>query len=201
MSDSTDQSFKAITDFMDGRGYVYSSQPEEHRIGFTMGSKQADYRFSILIVEGGDYLKYVAYCPFRVDEKLRLSVAELIVRANYCLLAGKFEMDMSDGEVRFTLSHLIDGVVLSPETVGRLYRSCLFTLDRYMPAFMQHIHAGYTPEDAVFHAELDYHTDRVPDQPKRAKPRSTPPSEKPTDQTEKKPHRRKRDKGQGELPF
>jgi hypothetical protein len=201
MSDFTDASFKAITDFMDGRGYVYSSEPEEFRIGFTMGTNQADYRFSILIVQSGDYLKYVAYCPFRVDEKLRSSVAELIVRANYCLLAGKFEMDMSDGEVRFTLSHLIDGVVLSPETVGRLYRSCLFTLDRYMPAFMQHIHAGYTPEDAVFHAELDYHTDQVPDQPKGVKPKSTPATEKPAGQAAKKPQRRKPHKGQGELPF
>ncbi len=168
MSDSPESSpsFTAITDFMDGRGYLYSSDPEKQRIGFTMGSKEADYRFSIRITHGGDYLQFVAYCPFRVKQELRASVAELITRANYGMLIGKFEMDMSDGEVRFHISHLIDGILLSPDTVGRLYRSCLYTLDRYLPAFMQHIHAGYTPEDAVFHAELEFHADAVKETPK-----------------------------------
>jgi hypothetical protein len=55
-----------------------------------------------------------------------------------------------------------------------------FTMDRYFPAFMQHIHAGYTPEDAVFHAELDYNAERVEETPKpspkpkeKAKPASS----------------------------
>ena len=37
------------------------------------------------------------------------------------------------------------------------------------PSFMQLIHAGYTPEDDVFHAELDIHADRVTDDPKPSK--------------------------------
>jgi hypothetical protein len=41
-------------------------------------------------------------------------------------------------------------------------------MDRYFPALMQHIHAGYTPEDAVFHAELDSHADSVQETPKPA---------------------------------
>jgi hypothetical protein len=39
---------------------------------------------------------------------------------------------------------------------------------------MQHIHAGYTPEDAIFHAELDYNAERVEETPKPApKPKDT----------------------------
>ena len=36
---------------------------------------------------------------------------------------------------------------------------------------MQHIHAGYTPEDAIFHAELDVHAEQVEETPK---PTDTP---------------------------
>jgi len=34
---------------------------------------------------------------------------------------------------------------------------------------MQHIHAGYTPEDAVFHAELDFHAASVVEKKKKPK--------------------------------
>ena len=90
-----------------------------------------------------------------------------------------------------------------------------FTMDRYFPAFMQHIHAGYTPEDAVFHAELDYNADRVeetttPTPTPKAKEKAKPTSSSDTSSTRptpssKKPHRGKSGgegiQGQGELPL
>jgi hypothetical protein len=52
-----------------------------------------------------------------------------------------------------------------------------YTLDSYLPAFMQHIPAGYTPEDAIFHAELDTHVETVQETQKPAtKTEETPPS-------------------------
>jgi hypothetical protein len=52
--------------------------------------------------------------------------------------------------------------------IEKHFMTAYFTTDRYFPAFMQHIHAGYTPEDAVFHAELDYNAERVEETPKPA---------------------------------
>jgi hypothetical protein len=92
-----------------------------------------------------------------------------------------------------------------------------FTMDRYFPAFMQHIHAGYTPEDAVFHAELDYNADRVeettkpapaPKPKEKAKEKAKPASSSDASSTRptpssRKPHRKKSggNQGQGELPL
>ncbi len=147
--------------------------------------------------------------PFRVrDEKLRLSVSELITRANYKMLLGKFEMDLSDGEIRFHVTHLIDGSIFTAETVERLYMAALFTMDRYFPALMQHIHAGYTPEDAVFHAELDSHVDAVQETPKpKVEPKTKNPESAVRKASPKRPRKSARKKdggepsGQGELPI
>ena len=79
---------------------------------------------------------------------------------------GKFEMDMADGEVRFHLTHVIGELGLTSEMIEKHFMTAYFTTDRYFPAFMQHIHAGYTPEDAIFHAELDTHAERVEETPK-----------------------------------
>lgn len=180
MSDSPESSssFQALTDYLDGRKYNYTPFPEENRVAFSVCGHHADYRIQFRITHEGDYFQLVSYYPFRVrDEKLRLSVAELLTRANYKMLVGKFEMDMSDGEIRFQVSHLIDGGIFTAETVERIYMTSLFTLDRYFPALMQHIHAGYTPEDAIFHAELDMQADAVEETPKpspKEKPKSKP---------------------------
>jgi hypothetical protein len=180
MSDSPESSsaFQALTDYLDGRKYNYTPFPEENRVAFSVYGHNADYRIQFRITHEGDYFQLACYYPFRVrDEKLRLSVTELLARANFKMLVGKFEMDMSDGEIRLHASHLIDGGIFTAETVGRIYMIALLMMDRYFPAFMQHIHAGYTPEDAVFHAELDSHVDAVQETPKptpKAKPKAKP---------------------------
>lgn len=81
-----------------------------------------------------------------------------------------------------------------------------FTIDRYFPAFMQHIHAGYTPEDAVFHAELDTHAETVQESPKKTeKPKSTPSATAEEKPRSKRASRRKpsgdHDSPQGDLPL
>jgi hypothetical protein len=123
------------------------------------------------------------------------------------MLDGKFEIDMNDGEVRFHLVHALRDCELSVKMVERLYRACVFTLDRYIPAFMQHIHAGYTPEDAIFHAELDLQLERPANGPKPSKyawanPETTT-QPHPFDSTkgEAKTRPKKSPGGQDELPL
>jgi hypothetical protein len=203
----TAPAFSAITRFLESRGLDYFPHAKENRVGFTLGSAQADYRFSIRITGALEHLEYIACCPFRIRKELRSSVAELIARANFGMLDGKFEIDMNDGEVRFHLVHALGDGELSVKMVERLYRACVFTLDRYIPAFMQHIHAGYTPEDAIFHAELDLQLERPANGPKPSKnawanPETTT-QPHPFDSTkgEAKTRPKKSPGGQDELPL
>ena len=212
--------FQTLTDYLDVNQYNYTPYPEENRINFNVAGHHADYRVQLRITHEGEYFQIVLHYPFRIrDEKMRLSVSELVTRANYKMLLGKFEMDLSDGEIRFHVAHLIEGGLFTEETVERIYISSLFTMDRYFPAFMQHIHAGYTPEDAVFHAELDCHAEAVVEEPKSAPkakekaqptPSSETPSETPVVHKDQKEDQKQGQKptsggegisGQGELPL
>jgi hypothetical protein len=174
-------SFQALIDYIESKNFNHTPYPEEKRVTLSMSGKNANFRFTARITNEDDYLQVTANYPFSVrEEKLRSSTAELITRANYCMPLGKFEMDMADGEVRFHLTHVIGELGLTSEMIERHFMAAYFTMDRYFPAFMQHIHAGYTPEDAVFHAELDYNAERVEETPKpspkpkaKAKPASS----------------------------
>jgi hypothetical protein len=177
----TSPSFQALIDYIQSKNFNHTPYPEEKRVTLSMSGKNANYRFTARITHEDDYLQVTANYPFNVrEEKLRSSTAELITRANYCMPLGKFEMDMEDGEVRFHLTHVIGELGLTSEMIEKHFMTAYFTMDRYFPAFMQHIHAGYTPEDAVFHAELDYNAERVEETPKptpapkaKAKPASS----------------------------
>ena len=159
--------FQAVIDYIESKNFTHTSHPEDQRVTLTLSGKNTNLYFTTRITHEDAYLQVTAAYPFKVrDEKLRLSSAELITRANYCMPLGKFEMDMSDGEVRFHISHVIGELGLTAAMIEKQFMTAYFTADRYFPAFMQHIHAGYTPEDAVFHAELDTHVDSVQETPK-----------------------------------
>lgn len=164
MSTEYNPTFQAVIDYLESKDFSYTPYPEENRISLTMSGKNANYRFAARITHDGEYLQITSYYPFFVrEEKLRPSSAELLTRANYNMPIGKFEMDMKDGEIRFHVTHILEGSVPPAQVIERIFMTSYFTIDRYFPALMQHLHAGYTPEDAVFHAELDTHADSVTD--------------------------------------
>lgn len=212
-SPSPSPEFQAVIDYIESKNFTYTPHPEEQRLTLTLSGKNANLYFTARISHEDAYLQVTAAYPFKVrDEKLRPSTAELITRANYCMPLGKFEMDMSDGEVRFHISHVIGELGLTTEMIEKQFMTAYFTADRYFPAFMQHIHAGYTPEDAVFHAELASHVESVKEAPKptrKEKPKTNPTSSSRSASLRpaKKPHRKKsgggesNNNGQGELPI
>lgn len=71
-----------------------------------------------------------------VPEERRAAVAEFITRANFGLIIGNFEMDFSDGEVRYKTYFDAQGTRLSPETVEIHVLANLAVFDRYNPGIM-----------------------------------------------------------------
>lgn len=209
MSDS----FSAIIEFLESREYRFTSTPDEERVNLTLAGKHADYRVTMRVTHGGDFFQIYIHYPFRVREmERRSSVAELICRANYGMLVGGFEIDMEDGEIRFHVAHLIQGLPLAADVVERLLFTAISSLDRYFPAFMQHLHAGLTPGDAVYMSEIDIHASTVTEQtpsPAATSHRSAdrPPSDSARKGTRVRKSRRKgggKEKGdssQGDLPI
>jgi hypothetical protein len=82
-------------------------------------------------------------------EEDRLRVAEFVTRANYGLSVGNFELDLSDGEIRFKTSIDVEGSTLTPALVRQLLYINITTVDKYLPGVVFLLYHGYTPEDAV----------------------------------------------------
>lgn len=92
---------------------------------------------------------FYSVCPINIPEDKRPLVAEFLTRANYGLPIGNFELDYTDGEVRFKCSIDVDNAELTNPLISNLVYSNIGTLDRYLPGIMMVVYANSTPLEAI----------------------------------------------------
>lgn len=95
--------------------------------------------------------QYVFYSisPMAVPENARGRVAEFLHRANYGMIIGNFEIDFSDGEVRYKTSIDVEGDTLSNALCRQVVLANIMMMDRYLPGLMSVVYGGVTPEQAI----------------------------------------------------
>ena len=97
-----------------------------------------------------------AYIPLGVDEDSRQKIAEYITRANYGLRFGNFELDFSDGEIRYRLTvDCEDRSSLSESLVMRSIFIPMTMFDRYGDGLVAVMFGIKSPEEAINDAEKD----------------------------------------------
>jgi len=87
--------------WMDQDSWKYDLEAEHNviRTGVSLKCKLNSVKMVLLFNDLG--YTSTALCPLKADEKTRAAAMEYITRANYGLRNGNFEMDVSDGEVRY----------------------------------------------------------------------------------------------------
>ena len=129
-----------------GDGYVY-------RVGFAGRSGE----FSCYADIEADTERFLFYivAPIRAPEDRLGDVAEYIARANYDLEIGNFEMDFSDGEIRYKSSVGFKKTVLTPELIKNAIYPAVQTADRYLPGLIKVIYGETSPAEAIREIEGD----------------------------------------------
>ena len=92
---------------------------------------------------------YHSVMESNVPEDKRQAVAEFLTRVNFGLFLGNFEMDFSDGELRYKTSIDVQDGALTQEMIRKLVYSNVMLMDKYLPGIMSVIYAGTSPEEAV----------------------------------------------------
>ncbi|MDJ0535266.1 MAG: YbjN domain-containing protein [Xenococcaceae cyanobacterium MO_207.B15] len=92
---------------------------------------------------------FYSICPLQISEAKRMAIAEFITRANYGLIIGNFELDFSDGEVRYKTAIDVEDEELSTETIKKLVYSNVATMDTYLPGIIDVIENNIVPDEAI----------------------------------------------------
>ena len=99
--------------------------------------------------------------PVRAPESKFPEMLELLTRANWGLPLGNFEMDLSDGEVRFKTSVDVEGVPLNQPAgapaaemaITNILMANKVAMDRYLPAILGLIYGDETVVTLIDRAE------------------------------------------------
>ena len=82
-------------------------------------------------------LAFESILPVTVEPEHRNAVTQLVVRANWRLLTGAFQLDLDTGELVFrTMLFLSDGAELSDALCRGLVYSNVLTVDRCLAEFL-----------------------------------------------------------------
>jgi len=131
----------------------FERDPERSLIKTGVKAKNASYRLFFDAKEEEQQLIIYIVCPNSIPMDKLLEGAEFVTRANYGLRIGNFEMDMSDGEVRYKVSVDVEGGKLGPTMVENMVDIGVGTIDKYFPGLMTMLYSGKSPEDAIGEVE------------------------------------------------
>ncbi len=98
---------------------------------------------------------FTSLLPVEVPEDKRQAVAEYLIRANFGMEIGSFDMDFSDGAVQFRTSIDIEGGELTPKMIQNLAYVNVTVTDQYLPGLVMVVEEGATPEEAIQKVETE----------------------------------------------
>ena len=102
------------------------------------------------IDHGGDQVLFLfSYLPFHCSEEKRGVVAELIARINQTIIFGHFDLDFSDGEVRYRNVIFVENDELTDTTMEGMFYAALDAADTYFPLFMTLLYGNKSPAEIV----------------------------------------------------
>lgn len=119
--------------FFDDDGWVVTQQPDHDILWVGFEGNNGQWKCCAQSREEDQQLVFYSIGPRRVEPQHRAAMAEFLTRANYGIVIGNFEMDYSDGEVRFKTSIDVEDARLTFPLIHHVVYANLLMMDRYLP--------------------------------------------------------------------
>ena len=75
---------------------------------------------------------FLSFLPFKIPENYRNDIAILLIKINYDLFLGSFDIDFEDGEIRFKSSLFCEGMELSEQTIHYIIETHIVVMETYL---------------------------------------------------------------------
>lgn len=159
MSEETDlalRAFETLGRFLEEEGW-HPEQAEEdlllYRVtyagesGEMVGFAEIEPEFELLV--------FYVYAPVEAPPERCAAVAEFITRANYGMWIGNFELDYTDGEVRYKNSVHFEGTTLAEPLIRNTIYDAVQAMEEYLPGLKDVVEGRAFPAEAIASIETD----------------------------------------------
>ena len=130
-------------------------QESSDKQGLTLGFKGKNGEwicYAIVREEQRQFLFY-SVCMVKPPKTKLANIAEFITRANFGMAIGNFELDLTDGEIRYKTSIDVDGDRLNFDLISNLVYTNVMMMDKYLPGIIWVIRGDMEAEEAILRVE------------------------------------------------
>jgi hypothetical protein len=147
------RAFEAVVQYFEQDGWKFTLHDDRRTVMLGVTGKNGRYQCFVHVRDEHPVVSVFSIAGVRVPEAKLPAMAEFLTRANYGLCLGNFEMDYSDGEVRYKTSLDIRDGELTTDMIKVLVHANFGTMDRYFPGMMAVLSGSGSPESAVARIE------------------------------------------------
>ncbi|MBQ4583006.1 MAG: YbjN domain-containing protein [Oscillospiraceae bacterium] len=133
-SNLTLQVYQAFQAHLDKNKFKYDAHDEDLVISLTINGDDLPIKTIIRVIDERSIAQILCYCS-NIPEDKRIDVAAAVAVANYGIVNGSFDYDISDGELRFRVTHNFSDGVPSDEVIRYLLAISFSTTDKYNDRF------------------------------------------------------------------
>ena len=147
--------FDTVVQFLEQDNWTFSQLPEQPILQMVCAGESGRWLCYAETREEPALFVFYSVSPVNVPQEKYSVAAELLTRINWGLVVGNFEMDFSDGEIRYKTSLDVTGSELSPPLVQNAVYLNVLMMDKYLPGIMSVVYGDASPVEALAKIEGD----------------------------------------------
>jgi len=145
--------FEAIINFFTEDDWAYTKIQGEPTLRLAFQGQNGKWTCYAKAREQQQQFVFYSICPINTPETKNLAIAEFIARANFGMIIGNFELDFTDGQIRYKTSIDVEGANLTFLQIKRLVYANVMMMDQYLPGIISVIDGDVEPKDAIAQIE------------------------------------------------
>ena len=129
------QVFDTLTDMLDSIGWTYDTDEEKLMVRSGVKGDDLPIDFVVMVRPKQEVVQFLSALPFKMPQDKRVDGAIAICVANYAMIDGSFDYDLSDGQIVFRLTSSYRNSDIGMELFKYMIMVSAGTIDKYNDRF------------------------------------------------------------------
>jgi hypothetical protein len=142
-----------LTDFFEAEEWPFAKVSGATALRLSFRGDSGQWNCYAKANEAQQTVLFYSICPLAAEPEVLGLISEFLTRANYGMVIGNFELDYSDGEIRYKTSIDVEGDRLTYALIKQLVYTNILTMDQYLPGILAVLEQNITPEQAILRVE------------------------------------------------
>jgi len=127
--------FRTLVRMLDTRDWKYEKHEDKLLIKSGITGDDLPINFIVIVNPKNEVVQFYSSLDFKVPEDKRVDAAIAVCVANYGLVDGSFDYDISDGEIRYRLTSSYRDSILGEDLYEYMIMVAAATVDQYNDKF------------------------------------------------------------------